>query len=117
MQKRARKAEFDTNTRRIIESRDNGCIFCQMHYHMEKANWMDLNAFSIMHYIPRSRGGLGIEQNGAVGCHWHHTMLDNGHEGRIEEMLGLFKDYLMQQYEDWNEEDLIYDKWSFLKKV
>ena len=44
-------------------------------------------------------------------------MLDNGNTGRREEMLGLFKDYLMQQYKYWNEEDLIYDKWSFLKKV
>ncbi len=32
-------------------------------------------------------------------------------------MLGLFKDYLMQQYEDWNEEDLTYDKWRFLKQI
>ena len=32
-------------------------------------------------------------------------------------MLELFRDYLMQQYENWNEEDLVYDKWSFLKNV
>lgn len=114
MQKRARKAEFTANARKTIEIRDNGCIFCQMGYHMEKANWMDLNTFSIMHYIPRSRGGLGIEQNGAVGCHYHHTMLDNGNEGRREEMLGIFRDYLMQQYEDWDESKLTYSKWDFL---
>lgn len=115
MQKRARKAEFTTQARRTIENRDGGCIFCKMKYHMEKATWMDCNVLSIMHYIPRSKGGMGVERNGALGCHYHHTMLDNGNEGRREEMLGIFKDYLMQQYEGWNEEDLIYDKWSFLK--
>lgn len=117
MQKRARKAEFTAKTRKIIEERDNGCIFCQMHYNMEKANWMDLNTFSIMHYIPRSQGGLGIEQNGAIGCQWHHSMLDNGKDGRREEMLELFKDYLMQQYDDWDERNLIYSKWAFLENL
>lgn len=78
---------------------------------------MDCSVLSVMHYIPRSRGGLGIEENGALGCHYHHTMLDNGNTGRREEMLGLFKEYLMQQYEDWKEEDLVYDKWSFFKQV
>lgn len=115
MQKRARKAEFDQKTRRIIEQRDNGCIFCQMHYHMEKAFLLDLNVFSIMHYIPRGQNGLGIEQNGAVGCHYHHTMMDNGNESRREEMLQLFQEYLMSCYDDWDESKLKYDKWAFLK--
>ena len=117
MQKRARKAEFPPKERRAIENRDECCIFCKMEYHMEKATWMDCNVLSIMHYIPRSRGGLGVERNAALGCYYHHTMLDNGNTGRREEMLGLFKDYLMQQYEDWNEEELTYDKWSFLQQI
>ena len=117
MQKKARKAEFTAKTRRIIENRDEGCIFCKMGYHMEKATWMDTNVLSIMRYSARSRNGLGIEQNGALGCYYHHTMLDNGNKGRRKEMLELFKAYLMQQYEDWKEEDLVYDKWSFFKQV
>ena len=48
MQKKARKAEFTAKTRRIIENRDEGCIFCKMGYHMEKATWMDTNVLSIM---------------------------------------------------------------------
>lgn len=115
MQKKARKAEFSEKTRRIIENRDEACIFCKLGYHMEKAMWMDLRTLSIMHYIPRSQNGLGVEQNGALGCHYHHTMLDNGNEGRRQEMLGIFKEYLMQQYDDWNEDDLKYSKWDFLK--
>ena len=115
MQKRARKAEFTAKTRRIIEVRDNGCIFCQMHYHMEKAFEMDLSVFSIMHFIPRSAGGLGIEQNGAVGCQYHHDMLDNGNGGHREEMLELFEEYLSSIYDDWDKAKLKYNKWSFLE--
>lgn len=115
MKKRARKAEFTAKARRAIENRDECCIFCKIGYYMEKADWMDCKVLSIMHYIPRSRGGMGIEQNGALGCQYHHTMLDNGNTGRREEMLGIFREYLMQQYADWNEEELKYDKWSFLK--
>lgn len=114
MSTRSKKAEFTQKTRKIIEERDNGCIFCQMGYCVDGADWMDLNTFNIMHYIPRSRGGLGIEQNGAVGCNWHHTMLDNGKDGRREEMLGMFREYLMQQYADWEERKLTYSKWDFL---
>ena len=114
--KRARKAEFPPKTRKIIESRDNGCIFCAMGYEMDGAYWMDLNTFSIMHYVPRSSGGLGIEQNGAIGCYWHHTMMDNGNTGRRKEMLGIFREYLMGFYPDWNEESLRYSKWAFLKQ-
>ena len=112
MQKRARKAEFDTKTRRIIEERDNGCIFCQMRYRMEKAEWLDLNTFSIMHYIPRSAGGLGIQENGAVGCQWHHDMLDNGNGGHREEMLELFEEYLQSVCDDWDKDKLKYNKWA-----
>ena len=117
MQKRARKAEFDTKTRRIIEERDNGCIFCQMRYRMEKAMYLDLNTFSIMHFIPRSAGGLGIEENGAVGCSYHHTMMDNGNEGRREEMLELFEEYLKSFYDDWDKSKLKYNKWSFFENL
>ena len=71
--------------------------------------------FCCMHYIPRSDNGLGIPENGALGCQYHHTMMDNGNEGRREEMLGIFKEYLMNEYKDWNEDDLRYSKWDFLK--
>ena len=114
--KKTRATEFSDKVRKIIKERDGGCIFCEMGYHMEKAIGIDTKVFSIMHYIPRGQNGLGIEENGAVGCQYHHDMLDNGNEGRREEMLGMFREYLMQMYDGWNEEDLKYDKWDFLKK-
>lgn len=68
-----------------------------------------------MHYIPRSQGGLGIPQNGAVGCQCHHGMMDNGNNGKRQEMLEFFKEYLQRHYPDWDEKELVYDKWKFLK--
>lgn len=64
-----------------------------------------------MHYIPRSAGGLGIPQNGAIGCQFHHNMLDNGNQGKRKEMLETFKQYLQELYPEWNEDELVYRKW------
>lgn len=115
--KQCKSREFSQSVRKNIIERDNDtCIFCQKEYHMEKATPLGLSLRSVMHYIPRSANGLGIPENGALGCQYHHEMLDNGNEGRREEMLGIFQEYLMSEYEDWNEDDLIYSKWDFLKQ-
>ena len=114
--KQCRSREFSQKTRKIIAERDgDACIFCQMGYRMEKATITGLSLKSIMHYVPRSANGLGIEQNGAVGCQYHHEMLDNGNGGYREEMLELFKEYLKSFYDDWDKSELVYDKWAFLK--
>ena len=65
----------------------------------------------IMHYIPRSQGGLGIPENLALGCVWHHNMMDNGNLGLREQMMIFFEDYLKSIYEDWDKEKLFYSKW------
>lgn len=71
--------------------------------------------FSVMHYIPRSQNGLGVPQNGAVGCQYHHNLLDNGCKGLRDEMLEIFREYLQEHYPDWDEKKLVYTKWGFLK--
>ena len=109
--KQARAKEFSPKVREVIKRRDGGCIFCRMNYQMDSINWFDSQIMSIMHYIPRSKGGLGIEQNGALWCQYHHTMLDNGYQGRRAEMLEMFKGYLQNHYDNWNEEELYYRKW------
>ena len=114
--KQSRSREFSQKARQEIKERDDGqCIFCMMGYRMEKAKPADLQIKSIMHYIPRADNGLGIPQNGAVGCHHHHFMMDNGKDGHREEMREMFKEYLMSFYDDWDESQLKYDKWAFLK--
>lgn len=116
--RQAKSHEFPEKQRKAIYERDNMlCIFCQIKYHMVGATAMDLSTKSIMHYISRQKGGLGIEQNGAIGCYWHHHMLDNGNQGNREEMQEYFREYLKGCYKDWNENKLTYDKWAFLKEV
>ena len=113
MSKQSRAREFNKNARQAIIERDMGkCIFCQMKYHIDEADSFALRIFSIMHYIPRAHNGLGIPENGAIGCQFHHDMLDNGKQGRREEMLEMFKRYLKQFYPSWDEQDLVYRKWK-----
>ena len=108
--KRTKACEFNAKSRQQVYGRDFGCIFCEAGYHVDEADEYDLQIDGIMHYIPRSQGGLGIPENGALGCRYHHRMLDNGSAGRREEMLGIFREYLKGIYPDWNEEKLIYKK-------
>ena len=109
-----RKLQFDTKTRQKIYIRDNGtCIFCRMGYHMEGASGMMIDINDIMHFIPKSQMGLGIEQNGALGCRYHHSLLDNGNKGLRQEMLGKFEAYLKSLYPGWDRKRLTYQKYSF----
>ena len=110
---RAAKAhEFSQKSREEIFLRDLGqCIFCRNKYHMEEATWLGKEMLSVMHFVPRSKGGLGIPENGALGCAYHHDMLDNGYRGRREEMLEIFGNYLRNKYPGWDEGRLTYDKW------
>lgn len=108
MSKRSRACDFSTKERTLIKARDEGCIFCRWRYRMEKADAFNTSVMEIMHYIPRSQGGLGIARNGAIGCKYHHMMLDNSeHRAEMKEM---FKAYLKGMYRDWDEADLVYHK-------
>ena len=104
--------EFKKEVRKEIIERDKMCIFCKMGYRMKdfNPNKMDCITHDIMHFIPRSKLGLGIPQNGAFGCRFHHHMLDNSKYRN--EMLPLFEKYLKNQYLNWDKSKLKYSKWS-----
>lgn len=109
--KRSKACEFNKKARDEIIIRDRGeCIFCKIGYMDEGLTPFEKQINGIMHYIPRSQGGLGIPENGALGCNYHHNMLDNGNKGNRQEMLNILKNYLTSIYPDWNEEKLIYKK-------
>lgn len=107
MRKRARAGQFNPKVRRRIIERDGGCVFCGMAYHLPPEPQY---IFDIMHIVNRSQGGLGIEENGVVGCRYHHIMLDNGNQGRREEMLSLIEGYMTKRYPGWDKRKLIYKK-------
>jgi len=60
------------------------------------------------HYIARSQGGLGIEENIVTLCRRHHDDFDFGvHQFE----LAIFtREYLQSKYPYWNDDDLIYRK-------
>lgn len=69
--------------------------------------------FPDAHYIPRSKGGLGIEQNVLTLCRECHDQYDNGEKFTRRVMKLRFKEYLSCCYPDFdydNEENLIYHK-------
>lgn len=108
------KYQFNPEARRVIYYRDDEqCIFCRRRYHMESKDTMLYGILDVMHYINKSKGGIGVPQNGAIGCRYHHGLLDNGNRGLRGEMLEIFREHLMQQYPEWDEDKLVYKKWDF----
>ncbi|SHN59792.1 hypothetical protein SAMN02745247_02111 [Butyrivibrio hungatei DSM 14810] len=97
MHKRTRACAISKSTREKVEKRDNHlCIFCGC--------WGRGEA----HFIPRSHGGLGIEENILTVCRPCHDKLDNSvNRG---EMLKIAEEYLKRHYKGWNKESLIYQK-------
>ena len=109
--KRTNALKFPPATILRMKARDRGCIFCQMGYHMPEGEDAGPYLLQAMHYIGRAQGGLGIEQNGAMGCIWHHQLMDNGNQGLHEEMQELMANYLRTHYVGWDEIKKTYDKW------
>lgn len=106
--KQAKAHDFSPKARLEITERDhNECIFCKIGYHTKEATWFGKEIKSIMHYIPRSKGGLGIPQNGAVGCQYHHELMDNGNKGLRPEMLEIFREDASMQYREKNTDQRI----------
>lgn len=58
------------------------------------------------HYIPRSRGGLGIEENILTLCRPCHNRFDQTSE-RADIRVQL-REYLQDKYPDWDESKLYY---------
>lgn len=96
--KRSRACEIPPQVKEIVGARDFGrCIICKR------------PGYPNAHYIARSHGGLGIEENVVTLCPECHMAFDNGQKRR--EYGEKIRGYLKSRYPNWNEEDLKYDKW------
>lgn len=96
--RRSKACDIPQKVKQAVWERDGHCcIYCGRTYAMPNA-----------HYIPRSNGGLGIEQNIVTLCADCHNNTDNSSMRPI--MLEFIRDYLKSKYENWNEQDLIYRK-------
>jgi 5-methylcytosine-specific restriction endonuclease McrA len=96
--KRSRACDIKKSVKDKVWERDkNRCIICQSPFAMPNA-----------HFIPRSKGGLGIEQNIVTLCQECHHITDQTEHRQF--MLEKIEKYLKSKYDDWDKEDLIYRK-------
>lgn len=104
--KRTKAVDINFSTKLIVWNRDDKqCIFCEKYVPVDCAN---------AHYIKRSQGGLGIPENiftACWDCHWQEDAGQNQEEYRERA-----KKHLQSKYENWNEDDLYYDKWRDLNE-
>lgn len=77
---------------------------------MENKDSLSYRIQDPMHIVNKSQGGLGIEQNGALGCRYHHGLLDYGNKGLRDEMVHILENYMRSLYPDWSREKLVYKK-------
>lgn len=115
MHKRTKATRISQETANRVANRDKYCcLFCRENYQTLNKNRANLecNVFDIAHFIPRSKGGLGIEENLVFLCRYHHSLMDNGNFGLRQEMLEKVEEYLKRKYPDWEKERLTYKKWQ-----
>ena len=87
------------NTKRIVFARDSGlCVWCGR------------IGLPEAHFIPRSKGGLGCEQNILTLCRVCHMRYDEGDQWERENMRLRFREYLKDKYPGWDESKLYYRK-------
>ena len=97
--KRALALAITPEVKRIVHERDKGrCVYCGR-YGLPEA-----------HFIPRSKGGLGIEENILTLCRQCHDMFD--HSRYRQNMREFFRKYLQSKYPEWEEEKLYYRRFQ-----
>lgn len=83
-----------------VWQRDGGrCVNCGSVYAAPEA-----------HFIPRSLGGLGVEENIVTLCRRCHDLFDCGRRSDRESIRASLRIYLSSRYTNWDEKKLIYRK-------
>lgn len=101
--KRAKATDIPQKVKQAVWERDNHCcIICGNNY----------NVMPNAHFIPRSKGGLGIEENIFTAC---TRLTKNDCHYKFDEY-GIGKKkvekYLKEKYPNWNKNNLVYKKKS-----
>lgn len=97
--KRSKACDISREVKEKVWERDKRCVYCGRPSGLPNA-----------HYIPRSKGGLGIEENIVtlcVNCHRNFDQTD-----LRQHYKEYIKNYLQSKYPGWNEEKLVYRKWN-----
>ena len=100
--KRAKACDITKKVKDIVWERDGGkCIICGSYQAMPNS-----------HYIRRSQGGLGIEENIVTMCADCHRAYD---QGPAREQIATYTErYLRSKYPGWDKSKLTYKKWEDL---
>ena len=95
--KRTKALEITKKVKERVYERDGGlCVMCGS-VGMPNA-----------HFIARSQGGLGIEENILTLCFICHNKYDQSIHR--QKMRKYFREYLQTKYPDWDEKKLVYKK-------
>lgn len=98
--KRSKACDISQNVKEKVWQRDNQhCICCGNSFAMPNA-----------HFIARSKGGLGVEENIVTLCANCHRRFD--HTLYREQFKEYIENYLKIKYPNWNKEKLVYRKWN-----
>ena len=98
MQRRTKALSISAAVKKKVYERDGGlCIFCQG------------RGDPVAHFVARSQGGLGIEENIICACSDCHRRMDATTDR--ERMKCIARKYLQSKYPDWDESKLYYKKW------
>lgn len=99
--KRTKALDISPAVKAAVYERDGGrCVLCGR------------PGFPNAHFIPRSQGGLGVEENVLTLCAWCHDRYDNGpYRAQTEAEL---EAYLRGLYPDWSREKLYYRKEEYI---
>ena len=96
--KRAKALDITKRVKDRVWERDgHKCIICGNYQAMPNS-----------HYIRRSQGGLGIEENIVTMCQRCHRMYDQGAERQV--IAAYTESYLRSHYPNWDKNKLIYRK-------
>lgn len=99
MSKRSKACAISKAVKEAVYKRDKGrCIVCNK------------QGIPNAHYIRRSQGGLGIEENVVTLCMRCHSAFD---DGNMRHTIGaVILDYLKYRYPNWIKDKVIYKKWG-----
>ena len=98
--RRAKACAIPSYVKQIVFNRDNGrCVYCGR------------PGLPEAHFISRSKGGLGVKENILTLCRPCHDRFDHGTREEREGMREFFREYLMTQDPEWDEEKLIYRRY------
>lgn len=92
--------DIPTKVKKVVHQRDSECcIKCGIY-----VTWN----YACAHIVPRTSGGLGIEQNIVTLCSDCHYLYDKTESRSM--LYDYFVEYLTGIYPDWEREKMIFKK-------